>query len=106
MKLTSTFQVTTLVATLLFALSAGSVFAKTSYDEIALEYEVKGNKTIVSVEYIEDEEDDDKEVSKEFIYFTTDLDEVWDKVADELDLTVDDIEEILEIFIVESICDP
>lgn len=96
MQKTITYPFAIVLALAIFACGTTFTFAKTSYDEIELEYETIGNKTIVTVEYIEDEDEDDTLKSKEFIYFTSDLDSVWKKVANELDISVDDIEDILD----------
>ena len=96
MQKTLSLQFIALATVLAFAFGITTqALASTSYDEIEIEYEVRDSKTVVDVEYVEDIDEDDTEVLKQYTYFTTDLDEVWAELADDLGLSVDDIEDIL-----------
>lgn len=82
-----------LAVALMFSV-ATTAFASTDYYEIEIEYEVAGGKTTVEVEYAEEEGDN---ITKQtYTFFTTDLDDVWEDLADELNLSVGDIEDILD----------
>lgn len=85
-----TLQVAALLAGL--ALTFGVAAQALAYEEIEIEYETSNGKTIVDVSY----ELAGVEKDSKFTYFTTDLDEVWEELSDELDLSVEDIESILD----------
>ena len=85
-----TLQVAALLAGL--ALTFGVATQALAYEEIEIEYETSNGKTIVDVSY----ELDGIQKDSKFNYSTTDLDEVWEKLSDDLDLTVEDIEAILD----------
>jgi hypothetical protein len=59
-----------------------------AYDELEIEIEFEDGKAYVDVSY-EDEDDDD--VDMDFVYTTDDEDEVYESLADELDLSVEAI---------------
>lgn len=96
MQKTFSLQLTTLLAALAFAfVLALPVHAEsdsyTDYEEIEISYAVADGETTVEVEYEKD--DEEKEVT--YTFETTDLDEVWEQLAGKLNLSVDDIEDIL-----------
>jgi tetratricopeptide (TPR) repeat protein len=86
-----------LFATLMLG-TAPYAMAYTTYDVIEIEYDTRDNKVLVEVEYILDEDDSAKDdlVRKEYTFFTTNLNTVWEKLADKLDVDEDDIEDILD----------
>ena len=100
MQKTLSLQLTTLLAALAFAFALAlpahaesdhSHDSHTHYDEIEIAYSVADGETTVDVEY----EKDDEETEVTYTFETTDLDEVWESLAGKLDLSVDDIEDIL-----------